>query len=74
MSITFGDDSIVFAELYALLFIARSPRSNANKISALSALVKLNLPPSNACTTSSTANSVGLFFVALPSLNCATKP
>ena len=48
MSITFGDASMIFAELYALLFIVPSPRSNANKISALSALVKLNLPPSNA--------------------------
>ena len=60
--------------LYALVFMCPGPRSNANKISALSALVKLNLPPSKDWTTWSTANSVGRFFVARPSLNCATKP
>ena len=40
----------------------------------MSALVKLNLDPSNAWHTSSTENSVGRFFVARPSLNCATNP
>ena len=52
---------------------ARASR-NAKRISLLSALAKLNLFASNAWHTSSTENSVGLFFVARPSLNCATNP
>ena len=46
ISITFGELAMALDALYALVFMCPGPRSNANKISALSALVKLNLPPS----------------------------
>mmetsp|Transcript_37419 Transcript_37419/g.94433 ORF Transcript_37419/g.94433 Transcript_37419/m.94433 type:complete len:282 (-) Transcript_37419:269-1114(-) len=48
--------------------------SNLTRTSLVSALVKLNLEPSQGWHTLSTLISVGLFLVARPSFSCAMKP